>query len=200
MYQSDSSYRAMSFCRPINTHGRSIILVGMMGSGKTTVGKELSRLTGLPVLDMDSVIEEQIGKSIPDIFKEYGEAHFRALETALLKYLENSSNASRGPAIISTGGGVVLSAQNRAILRRLGYVAWLDVTVDVLIERTSRSANRPLLNTPERFSVITDLCNRRIPLYEEASHIRIETSTMDVLKVVDMVHASAVEYFSHFDQ
>jgi spore maturation protein SpmB len=135
-----------------------------------------------------------------DIFKEYGEGHFRALETALLKYLENSSNASRGPAIISTGGGVVLSAQNRAILRRLGYVAWLDVTVDVLIERTSRSANRPLLNTPERFSVITDLCNHRIPLYEEASHIRIETSTMDVLKVVDMVHASAIEYFCHFDQ
>lgn len=190
----------MSFCRPINTHGRSIILVGMMGSGKTTVGKELSRLTGLPVLDMDSVIEEQIGKSIPEIFKEYGEGHFRTLETALLKYLEGSSNASRGPAIISTGGGVVLSPLNRAILRRLGFVAWLDVTVDVLIERTSRSANRPLLNTPERVNVITDLCNRRAPLYQEASHVRIETSTMDVLKVVDVVHASANEYFDKFDQ
>lgn len=80
----------MSYCRPIDTHGRPIILVGMMGSGKTTVGKELSKLTGLPLLDMDSVIEEQIGKSIADIFREDGESRFRALETALLRYLEDS--------------------------------------------------------------------------------------------------------------
>lgn len=186
----------MSFCRPIDTHGHPIILIGMMGSGKTTVGKELSRLTGLPMLDMDSIIEEQLGKSIPDIFKESGEAHFRALETALLQYIESNPKFSQGPSIISTGGGVVLSPVNRRILRNLGFVVWLDVKVDSIIERTSRSANRPLLNTEDRYQIISNLCEQRKALYQETSHYCIETSSYDVLSVVDMVHAAATEFFS----
>lgn len=186
----------MSFCKPINTNGHPIILVGMMGSGKTTVGKELSRLTGMPLLDMDSIIEEQIGKSIPEIFKDSGEAHFRALETALLRYLEESPSTPAGASIISTGGGVVLSAVNRAILKRLGFVVWLDVDVDVIIERTSRSANRPLLNTEDRYAVVHQLCEQRRPLYAMASHLRIETSHLDVLQVVDVLHQAAERYFS----
>ena len=187
----------MSFCRPIDTQGRPIILIGMMGSGKTTVGKELSRLTGMPLLDMDSIIEEQIGKSIPEIFRDSGEAHFRALETALLRYIEESPTAPPRSAIISTGGGVVLSPVNRDILKRIGFVAWLDVGVDEIIERTSRSANRPLLNTENRYQVIADLCDKRRPLYEAAAHICIETGQLDVLSVVDVVHAAASEFFSH---
>lgn len=166
-----------------------------MGSGKTTVGKELSRLTGMPLLDMDSIIEEQLGKSIPDIFRDSGEAHFRALETALLRYLEESPTSPAGASIISTGGGVVLSPVNREILKRLGYVVWLDVTVEVIIERTSRSNNRPLLQKPDRFEVISRLCEQRRPLYEDAAHFRIETSYCDVLQVVESLHTSAKQYF-----
>lgn len=188
----------MSFCKTIDTHGRPIILIGMMGSGKTTVGKELSRLTGMPLLDMDSIIEEQLGKSIPEIFRDSGEAHFRALETALLRYLEESPTSPAGASIISTGGGVVLRPENRHILKRLGYVVWLDVTVEVIIERTSRSSNRPLLQTPDRFEVISRLCEQRAPLYEEAAHFRIETSSCDVLQVVEALHASAKQYFESF--
>lgn len=185
----------MSFCRPIDTHGCFIFLIGMMGSGKTTVGKELSRLTGLPMLDMDSVIEEQIGKSIPEIFRDSGEAHFRALETALLRYIEESPERLGGPAIVSTGGGVVLNEVNRRIMQRLGFVAWLDVSVDVLIERTSRSSNRPLLNTVDRLNVLTNISQQRNSLYRDAAHIQIETSHLDVLKVVDAVHRAAQTYF-----
>lgn len=187
----------MSFCRPIDTHGRPIILVGMMGSGKTTVGKELSRLSGLPLLDMDSIIEEQIGKSIPEIFRDSGEAHFRALETALLRYLEESPCAPREPAVISTGGGVVLSAVNRRILRRIGFVVWLDVDADVVIERTIRSTNRPLLNTENPRAVIGNLIEKRNPLYADVCHLRIATSHMGVLDVVNVVHQAAAEFFSH---
>ena len=186
----------MSFCRPIDTHGRPIILIGMMGSGKTTVGKELSRLTGLPLLDMDSVIEEQIGKSIPDIFKDSGEPHFRALETALLRYIAASPNAPCGSAIISTGGGVVLSAENRKILKSLGFVAWLNVEADIVMERTSRSANRPLLNRENPKAIIENLIQQRASFYGDACHLKIETGHLSVLEVVDVVHKAATEFFS----
>ena len=186
----------MSYCRPIDTQGRPIILVGMMGSGKTTVGKELSKLTGMPLLDMDAVIEEQIGKSIPDIFRDEGEGRFRALETALLQYLENFVTTRKGATIISTGGGVVLREINRKILRRMGYVVWFDVTVDALIERTSRANNRPLLNCENRYEILTRLQNDRRALYDEVCHQYVETTNLDVLSVVHAVHAGASEYFS----
>lgn len=189
----------MTFCRPIDTHGRPIILIGMMGSGKTTVGKELSRLSGLPLLDMDSIIEEQIGKSIPDIFRDYGEAHFRALETALLRYIEESPTAPRSPAIISTGGGVVLNPVNRSILKRIGFVAWLDVNADVVIERTSRSSNRPLLHTENPRAVIEQLIAKRAPLYADACHLKVETGHLSVLEVVEVVHKAATEFFSSIE-
>lgn len=190
----------MSFCRPIDTKGHPIILIGMMGSGKTTVGKELSRLTGIPMLDMDSIIEEQIGKSIPEIFRDSGETHFRALETALLQYIESNPNFANGPSIISTGGGAVLSPVNRRILHKLGFVVWLNVEVNSIIERTSRSANRPLLNTEDRFEIISNLCAQRRPLYQETAHYCIDTNGADVLSVVDMVHAAATQFFTNFDQ
>ncbi len=187
----------MSFCRPIDTKGRLIILIGMMGCGKTTVGKELSRLTGIPMLDMDTIIEEQIGKSIPEIFQESGEAHFRALETALLRYIEVSPPFSTSSFIISTGGGVVLSAVNRSILRRIGFVVWLDASAEVIVERTSRSNNRPLLRTEDRLQVIQSLIDKRCKLYQETAHLRIETSELDVLPVVDVLHAAAADFFAN---
>lgn len=190
----------MTFCRPIDTQGRSIILIGMMGSGKTTVGKELSRLTGLPLLDMDSIIEEQLGKPIPEIFRESGESHFRALETALLRYIESSPHAPYGSAIISTGGGVVLSPVNRIILKRIGFVTWLDVDADVVLERTSRATNRPLLNRDNPKAIIEQLIEQRSHLYADACHVKIETGNLSVLEVVDVVHKAATEFFSHIEQ
>jgi len=172
----------------------SIILVGMMGGGKTTVGKELSKVLCLPLLDMDAVIEEQIGKSISEIFKDEGEAHFRALETALLQYLE-SSPENNLPAIISTGGGVVIRPENREILRRLGFVVWLDVDVRTLASRTSRATNRPLLNNVSRVATLRKLSETRTPMYQAVAHLRLRTSKMEIHDIVQRITAEAQSFF-----
>ncbi len=181
----------------LNTQGRPIILIGLMGCGKTTVGKELSKLTGMPLLDMDSVIEEQIGKPIADIFRDEGEAHFRALETALLRYLESDEgSAVCCNSIISTGGGVVLRPENREILRRLGFTVWLSVDVDILISRTMRNNNRPLLRRPDREEVLNQLLTQRSPMYAETAHLKLDSSELDIPSVVREVYKAACAFFS----
>lgn len=185
----------MEPCLPIDTKGHPIILIGLMGCGKTTIGKELSRMTGMPLIDMDSIIEEQIGKKISDIFRDEGEGHFRALETALLRYIEDSISAGKGNVIISTGGGVVLKKVNREILRRMGFVVWFNVDVPTLLERTSRSQNRPLLQSPDRFQILTRLHEQRTPLYAETAHLRLDSSHISVQNTLPLVHAAAVDFF-----
>lgn len=179
----------------LRTLGRPIVLIGLMGSGKSTVGKELSRRSGLPFLDMDTVIEEQVGKSIPEIFQEKGEAHFRALETALLRYIEQSVAAGNGANIISTGGGVVLRPENREILRRLGLTVWLNVDLPTLLARTARAQNRPLLQVDDREATMRRLLTDRSPLYTYASHLRINSSQMKVSEVVDAIIRQAHKFF-----
>lgn len=181
----------------LNTQGRPIILIGLMGCGKTTVGKELSKQTGMPLLDMDSVIEEQIGKPIADIFRDEGEAHFRALETALLRYLESEEGCHFcRNSIISTGGGVVIRPENREILRRLGFTVWLSVDVNILISRTMRNNNRPLLRRPDREEVLNLLLEQRSPMYEETAHLKLDSSHLDIPAVVQEVYNAAKSYFS----
>ncbi len=182
---------------PIDTGGRPIILIGLMGCGKTTIGRELSKMTGMPLIDMDAIIEEQRGKKISDIFRDEGEAHFRALETALLRYIEEDTIPSgKGNVIISTGGGVILKPVNRAILRRIGFTVWFNVDVPTLLERTSRSQNRPLLQSPDRFNILTKLLRARAPLYAETAHMRLESSNISVQDTVPMVLDAALRFFS----
>ncbi len=170
---------------------RPIILIGLMGCGKTTVGRELSKLLGMPFLDMDAVIEEQIGKPIPAIFQDEGEPHFRALETALLRYLVNDDSFAAGPPIISTGGGVVLKEENRTILRRLGFCVWLNVEVPTLIARTARNNNRPLLAHANRRLVLERLSAQRGPLYAETAHLQLDSTKMDINGVVNYIADAA---------
>jgi len=181
---------------PRETFARPIILIGLMGCGKTTVGKALSKRIGLPLLDMDAVIEEQIGRSISEIFQEKGEEHFRKLETALLRYLEKGADSSSGAAIISTGGGVVLKPENRHIIRRLGFCVWLNVELSALLVRTSRGNNRPLLKTQDRRATMEKLLRERTPLYEETAHLRLDTTGMDINSVVCAVQQAARDFFA----
>ncbi len=177
--------------------GRDIILIGMMGCGKSTVGRALSIDLERPLLDMDLLIEEQIGKTIPEIFNDEGEAHFRSLETALLRYLDDGCPSSAEGCILSTGGGVILKAENRELMRRLGFIVWLRVDVDNLLERTSRSNHRPLLQGQSCARMrLTELCEMRYPLYEETAHCVIDTSQLDVHEVTSMIKESAKRYFS----
>ena len=181
---------------PLDTKGRPIILVGLMGCGKTTVGKALSKRTGMPLLDTDAIIEEQIGKPIPAIFEEKGEAHFRALETALLRYL--LYNPTPSPSIISTGGGIVVRPENRELLRKLGFTVWLNVSVNALLVRTAKSTNRPLLMNTDRRAVFTRLDNERRAFYKEAAHLWLEASRMDVNSVAVRVCEEAEKFFAAF--
>ena len=152
-------------------------------------------MTGMPLIDMDAIIEEQIGKSIPDIFRENGEAHFRALETALLRYIEGTIGSEKGNVIISTGGGVVLRAVNREILRRIGFIVWFNVDVPTLLERTSRSNNRPLLQSPDRVAIMERLHRERTPLYAETAHLRLDSSSISVRDTVPLIHEAALKFF-----
>jgi shikimate kinase len=151
----------------------SIVLIGMMGAGKSSVGRCLHRRTGLSLLDVDKLVASNFGLSIPKIFAEYGEKKFRDAETEVLRHLAN-----REQAIIVTGGGVVLREENVGILKSHGVIVWLDGDEETLFCRASRNRNRPLLRTknPRRtFSEI--LCDRR-PVYENVADIRVDISAL----------------------
>lgn len=177
------------------TYGRPIVLIGLMGAGKSTVGRELSRATGLSFLDTDAVIEEQTGMSIPDIFREKGERHFRLLETALLRYIAQNAHEGNGSHIVSTGGGIVLHPENRELLHELGFTVWLTADVPTLLARTARAQNRPLLQVDDREATLSHLLTTRAPLYEETAHLRLDSTGLKVTEVVDSIIANATRYF-----
>lgn len=173
---------------------KNIVLVGFMGSGKTTVGRELHQRLGYPLIDMDQVIEERAGKSIPAIFAESGETSFREMETSLLREIIQNAGSER--RIISTGGGIVGSAENRTLLKHLGYVVWLSAPIDVILERTGKNRNRPLLQTDDPAEKIRLLMDQRKPLYEEVAHLKLDTSGLDFSELATGILECARYYFT----
>ncbi|MEO7101500.1 MAG: shikimate kinase [Luteolibacter sp.] len=178
------------------TPPKNIVLIGFMGSGKSTVGRELHQRLGYPLVDMDHVIEHRAGKSITAIFGEDGEEAFRDMETRLLEEM-NDPDAPR--RIISTGGGVVGREENRELLRHLGYVVWLHAPVGVILERTGRSRDRPLLHTDDPAARIEALMEIRRPLYQESAHLKVETAGLDCGELATGILESARYFFTgHF--
>ncbi|MCB1888073.1 MAG: shikimate kinase [Rhodocyclaceae bacterium] len=144
----------------------NIFLVGMMGAGKTTIGRELAKRLGRRFVDCDHEVEARTGVKIPVIFEIEGEEGFRRRETQALEEL------SREPGlVVATGGGIVLADENRAILREQGTVIYLDVAPDVLYERTRHDRNRPLLQVDNPRRRIHDLYAAREPLYREVASL-----------------------------
>ncbi|MEY3394896.1 MAG: hypothetical protein RL346_1132 [Verrucomicrobiota bacterium] len=172
----------------------NIVLIGFMGSGKTTVGRELHQRLGYPLMDTDRAIEQMAGKKITEIFKEDGESAFRDFETFQLEELSRETKARR---IVSTGGGVVIRPGNRSLLRHLGYVVWLHAPEDVIVERTSRSPDRPLLNHPDSRDRIKRLMAEREPWYQETAHLKIDTAGLDSKEIATGILESARYYFTH---
>ena len=148
---------------------RNIVLVGFMGSGKTTVGKLIAEQTGMPLLDMDTIIEERAGKTINEIFADEGEAHFRALERSLVQEL-----AAAEGNVISTGGGIVLNPLNIADFEKNGLVVCLLVDSETVLDRVRHDTSRPLL-AGDKASKIVALLESRKHLYESITHT-IDTS------------------------
>ena len=153
--------------------GKSIILIGMMGAGKSSVGPSLERRTKLAVLDTDDIIASKFGISIPDIFSKYGEARFREAETEALRELAPTKRA-----IIITGGGIVLRQENVDLLKGLGVLVWLDAAEAILFERASQAANRPLLKTNNPRKTFARMLQARLPLYASIAHVRVDTSVL----------------------
>ncbi|MFK7850726.1 MAG: shikimate kinase [Akkermansiaceae bacterium] len=172
---------------------KNIVLIGFMGSGKSTVGRELHRRLGYALADTDEMIEKSIGKKITEIFKEEGESAFRDFET--LQLIEISKNSDERH-IISTGGGIVVGPQNRSLLKNLGYVVWLDAPEDVIFERTSRNRDRPLLNNQDAKTKISKLLAEREPWYRETAHLKIDTAGLDSAEIATGILESARYYFT----
>ncbi len=152
--------------------GVSLYLVGMMGAGKTTVGKRLAQQLNYRFADTDAVIEQLVRKPIRDFFAESGEAAFRQLETQVLAEI-----APYTRMVISTGGGVVTQRQNWSYLHQ-GIVLWLDVPVDTLLNRLKGDHNRPLLQTTDPKATLESLLKQRSPLYAQAD-VRVVCASGD---------------------
>jgi shikimate kinase len=150
---------------------KSIILIGMMGAGKSSVGRCMQRRTNLALIDMDKIVSSQFGASIGEIFSTHGEQAFREAETQALRELVLAKQA-----IIVTGGGIVLREENTNLLKRLGVVVWLDGNEETLFERASRTATRPLLQRDNPREAFAQISKARLPLYARIANIRVDTS------------------------
>jgi shikimate kinase len=157
----------------------NIFLVGMMGAGKTSVGKMLARNLGKSFFDSDQVIEGRTGVKIPVIFELEGEAGFRAREAAVIDEL-----TALKEVVLATGGGAVLSEKNRELLHERGTVVYLRATVNDLWNRTRHDRNRPLLQTPDPLGRLRDLYAQRDPLYREVAHLVVETGSQSLKSLV----------------
>jgi shikimate kinase len=159
---------------PVNRQRQSIVLIGMMGAGKSSVGACLRERTGLDLHDTDEIVAANFGMSISDIFAEYGEEKFRDAETDVLR----RARTKEQQRIIVTGGGVVLRKQNVKILKKQAVVVWLDGDEKTLFARASRTPNRPLLQTENPRTTFSQIHETRKPLYANIADIRIDTSVL----------------------
>ena len=155
---------------------RPVFFVGFMGAGKTSVARRLARTCGISSVDMDTYIERREGKRVKDIFAEGGEAAFRAIETDVLRELASKEE----PLVVSCGGGVVLSEENRAILAESGYVVHLRVTADEAASRISDKSSRPLF---QDIDAARERCLARAPLYSSVANIEVDTAGKSVPRI-----------------
>lgn len=169
----------------------NIILIGFMGSGKSSVGRLVAHRTGLHFVDTDALVEKQEGKSIPEIFTEQGEEHFRYVERLMLEEISHETGM-----VLATGGGIVLREDNRQSLRDIGFVVWLTANEDEIFRRVSRNTNRPLLQTADPRAVVKNLFAARRELYQQTADCVIDSSGMPHRAVADRIISRARQYFA----
>ena len=170
--------------------GENLILIGFMGAGKTSVGEHFAARYRMPMIDTDKEIEAAAGMAISDIFATRGEEAFRRLETGVLEKLLKQG----GRSVISVGGGLPLRAENRALLKQLGTVVYLDVLPETVMERIGADvSDRPMLHGSDVMGRIISLLESRKPYYLEASHIIVDVNGRDVDDIVEEIHRRAVD-------
>jgi shikimate kinase len=161
---------------------KSIVLIGMMGAGKSSVGRCLQRRTGLTRVDIDETVAAQFGMSIREIFEKCGEAKFRDAETEALRKLTPARSA-----IIVTGGGIVLRPENIDLLKKIGTVVWLTADEAILFKRASRRDGRPLLRQENPRVVFSELLRKRQPHYAAAADFEVNTSAKNHGEVAEEI-------------
>lgn len=150
--------------------GRPIVLVGMMGAGKTTVGRRLAARLGRHFVDSDEEVEKAAGMSIEDIFAAHGEADFRAGEVRVIARLLKDTDL-----VLGTGGGAFMNTETRALVKECGVSVWIKADFDLLFARVQRRSNRPLLKTANPRQTLKDLIDKRYPTYAEADVTVVST-------------------------
>jgi shikimate kinase len=165
--------------------GGNIFLVGMMGAGKTTLGRALAQRTGLEFVDTDRVLVERTGVPVATVFEIEGEDGFRRRESGVIAEL-----AGRRGVVVATGGGAVLSEENRRVMRAAGTVIYLRARLESLWERTRHDTSRPLLSTPDPRATLAQILEKRDPLYREAAHVIVETGSQSAATLVNRVMAA----------
>ncbi len=168
---------------------RPLVLVGMMGAGKSTIGRRLARRLGVPFVDADREIEKAAGMPIPDIFETFGEEAFRDGERRVILRLLSEG----GVRVIALGGGALQSEEVRQAIRHKAIAIWLDAPLDILVERTSRRRSRPLLERGDKRSILAGLLAERRPHYAEAP-IHIKSDNGPHAAVVDRIVAALRTY------
>jgi shikimate kinase len=162
--------------------GRAIVLIGFMGSGKSSTGRALARKTGWPRFDTDESVSKRFGRDIAEIFSAFGEEKFRDAETEALRELSGVA-----PSVIVTGGGIVLRPENVELLRRLGTLVHLEADEETLFQRVSRRTTRPLLQTEDPRGTLAKLLREREPIYREAADFKVDTSRLTHEEVAEAV-------------
>ena len=169
----------------------NIVLIGFMGSGKSTIGRLIAGRLGFQFVDTDALLVQRAGMEIPEIFQREGEERFRDLETAGLESLTHLQRC-----VIATGGGVVLRERNRELLRELGFVVLLTAREEVIFERVSRNAKRPLLQTPNPRETVAALLAARQPAYAAAAQWTLDNSMLSHAETADAVVSEARRAFA----
>jgi len=165
---------------------RSIVLVGLMGAGKSSIGRRLAHRLALPFVDADTEIEKAADLTIPEIFEKHGEAYFRAGEVRVVSRILDT-----GPQVLATGGGAYMNAETRARIRERGISIWLKAELDVLMKRVRRRGDRPLLKADDPQAVLKRLMDERYPVYAEADLTVVSREASHEEVVDDVVAALA---------
>ncbi len=164
------------------TRSENIYLVGLMGAGKTTIGRQLARALSVPFYDSDKAIEERTGVDIPTIFEFEGEEGFRDREQKMIEQLTQMQGI-----VLATGGGAILRDENRKLLKENGFIVYLQCSVERILERTRRDTQRPLLKTDNPRDRIESLFEQREPLYLSCADFKIDTGVLQSKDVVSRI-------------
>ncbi|TLP46770.1 MULTISPECIES: shikimate kinase [Cohaesibacter] len=184
--KSDGGEREKRLVSALN--GRPIIMVGLMGAGKTTIGRRLANRLSIPFRDADHEIEAAANMSVADIFAEHGETHFREGEKRVIARL-----MEQGDQVLATGGGAWMNEETRALVNGKGISVWLKAEFDILMSRVRRRSHRPLLKDPDPEGVMRRLMDERYPVYAQAD-VTVDSIDVPHEKIVTFVIEALEDY------